>query len=400
MKKFNLSILVLLISSTLTFAQEKVNTNPDPVDQRWEIGINAGISNFSGEYNMSKESRFHHINHWDSDMNIGFGALVKKNLSQVFAVELGWNYTNLTGTWNHASTLNPNTFKTEVNEYDLNTVWNINNLFSKNKFDRKVYWYAKLGVGATHIWKKTGIIATNDKNWYATIPLGTGVAFRLSDNLKLNIGTQWSWIKTDKLDGRYEVDAAQKVKPSIWGTKLYSQVGLSYAFGKKKKAAPIVETPVAIPVVAPEPKPVPEPVPEVKPVPEVIFVQPAVVGNTYKISFGLNFGFDKWNLDGKSSADLDRLVKDMTENPSVDVEIKSHTDSRGAAAYNMTLSEKRGNAVKDYLVKKGIDASRIKSLAFGETQLTNRCADGVKCSAAEHAANRRSEATIVIWKKD
>lgn len=400
MKKFSLIAVVLLLSFVSTFAQDK--TNAEPADKRWEFGVNVGVANFTGEYNMSKDSRFHHINHWDSDMNLGFGALVKKNFSNVFALELGWNYSNLTGTWKHASTLVPNEFKTEVNEYNLNTVWNLSNLLSKNKFDRKVYWYAKVGVGATHVWKKTGVIPTNgtDNIKFPTIPLGTGVAFRLTDNVKLNLGTQWSWIKGDKLDGRYELDAASNVKPNIWGTKLYTHVGLSYAFGKKKKAEPIVEVPVAIPVIAPEPKPAPAPVPEVKPVPEMIFVQPAVVGNTYKIEFGLNFGFDKYNLDGTTSSDLDRLVKDMTENPTVDVEIKSHTDSRGAAAYNMKLSEKRGNSVKDYLIKKGIDASRIKSLAFGETQLTNRCADGVKCSEAEHAANRRSEATIVIWKKE
>ena len=376
------------------FAQEKEKSEPY---NNWELGVNVGVANFAGEYNMSKDARFHHYNHWDSGKNIGFGLLVKKNFSHVFAVEGAWNYTNLTGDWTHASTLLPNNFKTEVNEYDLNTVWNLNNLFSKNKFDRKIYWYAKLGVGATHIWKKTGTIATNDKNLFFTIPLGTGVAFRLSDNLKLNIGTQWSWVKADKLDGRYELDAVQNIKPDIWGTKLYTHVGLSYSFGKKKKPAPVV---IVEPAPTPEPVPEPKPVPKVEPVPEVIFVQPAVVGNTYTIQFGLNFGFDKYNLDGKSSSELDRLVKDLIDNPTVDVEITAHTDCRGAAAYNMTLSEKRGKSVKDYLIGKGISASRIKVTAMGETQLTNKCADGVPCTKAEHAANRRAEAKIVVWKKD
>jgi len=66
----------------------------------------------------------------------------------------------------------------------------------------------------------------------------------------------------------------------------------------------------------------------------------------------------------------------------------------------MKLTERRGQSVMDYLVGKGIDASRIKITAYGETKLTNRCSDGVKCSEAEHAANRRAEAKIVIWKKD
>jgi len=93
-------------------------------------------------------------------------------------------------------------------------------------------------------------------------------------------------------------------------------------------------------------------------------------------------------------------VRDLIENPTVDVEIGAHADSRGTAIYNMKLTERRGQSVLDYLVGKGIDASRIKITAYGETKLTNRCSDGVKCSAAEHAANRRAEATIVVWKKN
>jgi len=389
--------VVILICNALTFAQEKPKSEPY---KNWEIGISAGVENFAGEYNLSKVARFNHFNHWDSNMDFGFGALVRKNFSHVFAMELGWNYTNLTGSWKWDNSTHKD-FKTEVNEYDVNTVWNMTNLLSKNKFDRKIYWYAKVGVGATHVWKKSGEILKNDNNWkFPTIPLGTGVEIRLNDNVKLNIGTQWSWVNTNKLDGRNSTTFS--ANPNIWGSKLYTHVGISYSLGKKKKPEPepivVVKVPEPAPVAVtkPEPKPVPKP----EPVPEIIFVQPTVVGNTYKINFGLNFGFDKWNLDGKSSADLDRLVKDMTDNPTVDVEIKSHTDCRGAAAYNMTLSEKRGKSVKDYLVKKGISASRIKSLAFGETQLTNKCADGVPCTAAQHAANRRSEATIVIWKKD
>lgn len=401
MKRLSLSIVALIICSTFAFAQEKSTTEPY---KNWEIGVSAGVANFTGEYNMYKSARFNHFNHWNSDMDFGFGASVKKNFSHTFALEAAWNYSNLTGSWKFDNRPMPD-FKTEVNEYDLNSVWNINNLFAKNKFERKIFWYVKLGIGASHIWKKAGDTPLNGQHWkFPTIPLGTGVAFRLNENLNLNIGTQWSWINTDRLDGRREVIGGNppNIKPGnteadIFGTKLYTHVGLSYSFGKKKKPAPVVVVePTPVPVPVPEPKVVPKP----EPVPEVVFVQPAVVGNTYKILFGLNFGFDKYNLDGKSSAELDRLVKDLTDNPTVDVEITAHTDSRGAAAYNMTLSEKRGKSVKDYLISKGVNANRIKVEAKGETQLTNKCTDGVPCTKAEHAANRRAEATIVVWKKE
>jgi len=120
-------------------------------------------------------------------------------------------------------------------------------------------------------------------------------------------------------------------------------------------------------------------------------VKPAVIGNVYKVYFA----FDKWNLDNQSITDLDKLAKDMNENPTVNVEIKSHTDCRGPASYNMKLSEKRGKSVIDYLVSKGISTSRINAQAFGETQPVNKCVDGVPCTKAEFAANRRTE-TIVI----
>ena len=210
MKKLSLSVVVLFMCYALTFAQEKAKS--EPADTRWEIGVNAGVANFAGEYNMFKDARFHHFNFWKSDMDFGFGALVKKNISHVFAMELGWNYTNLTGSWKYRGWTNIKPFKTEVNEYDLNTVWNINNLFSKNKFDRKIYWYAKLGVGATHLWKKEGESPLQNAHWKPTIPIGTGVAFRLSDNMKLNIGTQWSWVNTDKMDGHVTVVGAGNIK--------------------------------------------------------------------------------------------------------------------------------------------------------------------------------------------
>ena len=137
MKKLSLSVVVLFACYALTFAQDK--TKSEPVDKRWEIGINAGVANFSGEYNMNKDSRFHHVNFWNSDMKFGFGALVKKNISHVFAMELGWNYSKISGDWTYMGWTPNKKFETEVNEYDLNTVWNLNNLFSKNKFDRKIY---------------------------------------------------------------------------------------------------------------------------------------------------------------------------------------------------------------------------------------------------------------------
>jgi outer membrane protein OmpA-like peptidoglycan-associated protein len=166
------------------------------------------------------------------------------------------------------------------------------------------------------------------------------------------------------------------------------RAGVALKLGRGHKIAqPVVIEP--IPEAKPEPKPElkPEPIPEPAP---IVVVKPVVIGNVYKVYFA----FDKWNLDARSTADLDNLARDMNENPSVNVTIESHTDSRGPESYNMKLSEKRGKSVIDYMAAKGVNVSRIKAQAFGETKLINKCADGVPCTENEHAVNRRTESVI------
>jgi len=386
MKKISLIIVFLFTCSSLIFAQEKGEKLPY---NRWEIGINAGVANFAGSVDVSKDNFLHKFNDFKSDLTFGYGFNVKKNFTHVFALEAAYNGTTLTGT-PKSSYVGGKPFKTGINEVDLNTVWNMNNLLSKNKIDRKIYWYTKLGVGATHVKNIEYTNTTVMEPWRAwTIPVGTGVAFRLNDNIKLDLGTQWSWVNTNRLDGANQGGLGSTyLIGQVREKYLYTHVGLSFMLGKKPvKPAPVVE--------APKPQPKPEPKPEPKPVPPPPappkHVTPACVGEVFKVYFA----YDKWDLNPTSKSELDRLAKDMQENPSVNLEMKSHTDSRGPASYNMKLSEKRGKSVLDYLTAKGISASRVNAQAFGETQPVNKCKDGVKCTEAEYALNRRTE-TLVI----
>jgi outer membrane protein OmpA-like peptidoglycan-associated protein len=94
----------------------------------------------------------------------------------------------------------------------------------------------------------------------------------------------------------------------------------------------------------------------------------------------------------------DNLLKLMKEKPALNIEISSHTDSRGNADYNMSLSQQRAQSVVNYLVTNGIARERLKSQGFGETQLVNECSDGVQCSESKHKANRRTEFRIIQGK--
>ena len=84
----------------------------------------------------------------------------------------------------------------------------------------------------------------------------------------------------------------------------------------------------------------------------------------------------------------------MNTYPDMEVELISHTDARGSRKYNQYLSEKRSISAKEYLVAKGIQAYRMKASGKGETQIRNRCTEGINCSEDEHQYNRRTEVKV------
>jgi len=107
------------------------------------------------------------------------------------------------------------------------------------------------------------------------------------------------------------------------------------------------------------------------------------------------FNLDKWDILPAARPDLDYVVKLMQDNPTIKVEMSSHTDSRGSNQYNQELSQKRAQSTVDYLMTKGISRDRLIARGAGESELLNRCADGVQCSENEHTINRRTEFKVV-----
>ena len=106
------------------------------------------------------------------------------------------------------------------------------------------------------------------------------------------------------------------------------------------------------------------------------------------------YNFDKFDIREDASTDLEHVLSIMQEYPSLEIEMMSHTDSRGTTAYNKTLSTNRAKAARQYLIKKGIAGSRITARGYGESQLKNKCKDGVQCTEEEHQQNRRTEIKV------
>ncbi|HLP54369.1 MAG TPA: OmpA family protein [Fluviicola sp.] len=116
-------------------------------------------------------------------------------------------------------------------------------------------------------------------------------------------------------------------------------------------------------------------------------------GDKFKLE-NIFYDYNKSTLRPESMAALDKLADFIKENK-LKIELSSHTDARGNAPYNQKLSQARAQSCVDYLILKGVPKANIIAKGYGETQLLNRCKDGVTCSEEEHQENRRTEIKIL-----
>ncbi|WP_304517810.1 OmpA family protein [Cecembia rubra] len=129
----------------------------------------------------------------------------------------------------------------------------------------------------------------------------------------------------------------------------------------------------------------------------MVFQLTPIPYNTQVYVDNVYYGFDKSDIEESERKTLEKIAAAMRDNPHTVLYVNSHTDSRGANAYNKRLSERRASSVKDYLTGLGLDAERISLDWFGEERLVNNCGDGVRCPEANHQLNRRSELVLVAF---
>ena len=201
------------------------------------------------------------------------------------------------------------------------------------------------------------------------IPLSSGIQFRFSDHLALELSLGYNMALSDEVNG--VVDGGDD---AFW----QGMVGLTLgSFG-----APPVPMPARVPVEPPVEVPeveVPEvEVPEVEevtpaiepeePPAEVAVEEPPVEMPDFMEQGEVHFSFDSTGLSKEAKQVLASVVQYLVENPEVEVVVRGHTDSTGPVAYNLKLGKKRAQSVKDYLVAQGIDGERLKVESRGESE--------------------------------
>lgn len=105
------------------------------------------------------------------------------------------------------------------------------------------------------------------------------------------------------------------------------------------------------------------------------------------------FEFNKSNITQEAAFELNKLVEAMKSNPNMVILVKSFTDNKGSATYNMDLSERRAKSTVQYVISKGIPGNRISGKGYGESEPKVDC--GENCTPEQDAINRRSEFMIV-----
>ena len=126
-------------------------------------------------------------------------------------------------------------------------------------------------------------------------------------------------------------------------------------------------------------------------------LQPFHVGEDLRKTLGIDiiyFDLDKANIRKDAEVELAKILEVMKQYPTMEIDVRSHTDSRQTISYNLVLSDKRVKSTIKWLIENGIDSKRLTGRGYGESQLLNECSDDIPCTEVAHQANRRSEFII------
>ena len=187
-------------------------------------------------------------------------------------------------------------------------------------------------------------------------------------------------VKSAMLDG--------KEAPVTGATKTVSPTSTTTYTGQCSGVGGTKEASVTVTVTSPPPPPPPPPVAAAPAPPPPAPAPPKVID---KMTLRVNFDFDKYNIRKADAAEMNKAVEFVKKYPNSKVKIEGHTDSIGSEKYNQKLSERRAEAVQNYLIQKGaVKKTNISTVGYGESKpiAENKTAKG-------RAENRRSEIMIL-----
>ena len=242
------------------------------------------------------------------------------------------------------------------------------------KSSSEIHPYIGGGIGAMQVELKeptyAGAEIDEDDDTLMAYQLGAGVAYAISD--QLDVSLDYRWYRTERGEFDLLPDTAGSVEERYEGQS--AMLTLRWYFAGPEEPPPAAPPePVAVVPVEEPPPPAEPPPPPPPPAPTCVAPAPGEpfdmagckTGDTIVLR-GVNFDFNKSSLTVNAKTILDQVGEAMNKRTDIKVELDGHTDSKGSDAYNMKLSQRRAQAVRTYLVGKGIDAGRMTAVGMGE----------------------------------
>jgi len=323
----------------------------------WYIGAEGGI-NFHPDADISGPG----VNRSVEFDDIGYGILGQGGYSfgQIRAeAELGWRTVgveNVTGV--------------TASDGDIDAYSLMANLYYDIPTGTAFTPYIGAGVGGAYVsaedlrLNNAGLVADGG-DWAFAYQGIAGVAYAINNNLSLKADYRY-FATTD-----VGIEASNGADYDMEYAAHSVMVGFTYKFGQPAPAP----TPVAAP--APAPAPVPAPAPKAAPVAPM------------PKSFIVFFDFDKANVTSEATSIVQKAAASAKQGNVARVELVGHADRVGSDKYNLALSEKRAQAVKDELVRQGVPANAIVTVARGESAPLISTPDGIR-----EPQNRRVEIVL------
>lgn len=116
-----------------------------------------------------------------------------------------------------------------------------------------------------------------------------------------------------------------------------------------------------------------------------------MIGNELLVRKYIHYETGAYTISKENKKYMNAIARILKDNKQFVLRVNSHADANGNDDFNLALSVKRANEIRNYLVKKGIAADRIMTYGYGESRPLNTCTNGVACSELQHRQNRRTE---------
>ncbi len=315
---------------------------------------------------------------FSGDENYGAYFSVERYFNEQVSLRGLFNYVYMTSNYYLAEGGSPQTHN--INQYALN-------LDALYKFlpCELVSPYFVFGMGVTNFSNDNSFNPDmNDSFFGYQVNLGAGIEWGFNENFALKTEAVYRTASNNKIDGNERLNENSK---GLFGgnadTYATIDLGVVWYFSKGEISDKCVKCPEGYREVLVRDTVTIEKIIEKK------FIDTVIINSNDPYLFGVNFAFDKYELNIESYPILERAVETLKQNPAMDIMISGHTDDKGSNQYNQKLSENRVNTVYNYLISNGIESSRISKNWFGEDKPVKENSTDIN-----RAFNRRVEIKI------